>query len=60
MVRIPEVREAIGAVLLSLGDGNWRMGDGLYLILVQLTNRSLSSISCVRLFLLLAFIPFLR
>ena len=27
--RIPDVQEAAGAVLLSLGDGNWRMGDGM-------------------------------
>lgn len=27
--RIPDVQEAVGAVLLSLGDGNWRMGDGM-------------------------------
>ncbi|KAH7910959.1 Cullin repeat-like-containing domain protein [Hygrophoropsis aurantiaca] len=26
--RIPEVQEAVGSALLSLGDGNWKMGDG--------------------------------
>jgi len=26
--RLPEVREAVGAMLLSLGDGNWKMGEG--------------------------------
>jgi len=29
MERIPDVQEAVGAALLSLGDGNWRMGDGM-------------------------------
>ena len=29
MERIPEVGEAVGSALLSLGDGNWRMGDGM-------------------------------
>src|SRR6266436_2906714 len=29
MERIPDVEEAIGSALLSLGDGNWRMGDGM-------------------------------
>ncbi|KAH7922923.1 hypothetical protein BV22DRAFT_1036983 [Leucogyrophana mollusca] len=28
MERIPEVQEAVGSALLSLGDGNWKMGDG--------------------------------
>ena len=48
--RIPDVQEAVGAVLLSLGVGNWRMRDGMPItkILVQVMNRSLSSISCVR------------
>ncbi|TFY63520.1 hypothetical protein EVG20_g6281 [Dentipellis fragilis] len=27
--QLPDVREAVGAVLLALGDGNWRMGDGV-------------------------------
>jgi len=26
--RIPEVQEAVGAALLALGDGNWKMGEG--------------------------------
>ena len=29
MERVPEVLEAVGSALLSLGDGNWRMGDGM-------------------------------
>lgn len=29
MERLPDVKEAVGAALLSLGDGNWRMGDGI-------------------------------
>lgn len=28
MERLPEVREAAGSVLLVLGDGNWKMGEG--------------------------------
>ncbi|GJE99593.1 exocyst complex component EXO70 [Phanerochaete sordida] len=27
--RLPEVREAVGAALLTLGDGNWKMGQGV-------------------------------
>ena len=27
--RIPDAQEAVGVVLLSLGDGDWRMGDGM-------------------------------
>ena len=48
--RIPDAQEAVGAVLLSLGVGNRRMGDGMPItkILVQVMNKSLSSISCVR------------
>ncbi|KDQ53737.1 hypothetical protein JAAARDRAFT_161423 [Jaapia argillacea MUCL 33604] len=26
---IPEVKDAVGSALLTLGDGNWRMGDGI-------------------------------
>ncbi|KAG9313322.1 Cullin repeat-like-containing domain protein [Chiua virens] len=26
--RIPEVQDAVGAALLALGDGNWKMGEG--------------------------------
>ena len=29
MENIPDVEEAVGSTLLSLGDGNWRMGDGM-------------------------------
>ena len=29
MEHIPGVEEAVGSALLSLGDGNWRMGDGM-------------------------------
>ncbi|KAH9948038.1 Cullin repeat-like-containing domain protein [Amylocystis lapponica] len=28
MERIPELQDAVGAILLSLGDGNWKMGEG--------------------------------
>jgi exocyst complex protein 7 len=27
--RIPEVQDAAGSALLMLGDGNWKMGEGL-------------------------------
>ncbi|KAI0073224.1 hypothetical protein K474DRAFT_1666843 [Panus rudis PR-1116 ss-1] len=27
--RIPEVRDAVASALLTLGDGNWKMGDGV-------------------------------
>ena len=27
--RIPDAQEAVGVVLLSLGDWNWRIGDGI-------------------------------
>ena len=29
--RILDAQEAVGAVLLSLGDWNWRMGDGMHI-----------------------------
>jgi len=29
MERIPDVKEAVGSALLTLGDGNWKMGDGM-------------------------------
>ena len=27
--RLPEVKTAVGSALLKLGDGNWRMGEGV-------------------------------
>lgn len=27
--RLPEVKDAVGAALMTLGDGNWRMGEGV-------------------------------
>lgn len=27
--KIPEVKDAVGAALLTLGDGNWKMGEGM-------------------------------
>lgn len=27
--RVPDVRTAVGSTLLTLGDGNWKMGDGV-------------------------------
>jgi exocyst complex protein 7 len=27
--RLPEVQDAVGAALLTLGDGNWKMGEGI-------------------------------
>ena len=27
--KIPEVRDAVGSALVALGDGNWRMGEGI-------------------------------
>ena len=29
MVALPAVQEAVGAALLTLGDGNWKMGEGV-------------------------------
>jgi exocyst complex protein 7 len=29
MERIPEVRSAVGSTLVTLGDGNWKMGEGV-------------------------------
>ena len=29
MDRLPEVQAAVGTALVTLGDGNWKMGDGL-------------------------------
>ncbi|KZT18946.1 exocyst complex component exo70 subunit [Neolentinus lepideus HHB14362 ss-1] len=29
MERIPNVKDAVGSALLTLGDGNWKMGDGM-------------------------------
>lgn len=29
MDRLPEVQAAVGAALVTLGDGNWKMGDGM-------------------------------
>ena len=29
MVAIPPVQEAVGSALLTLGDGNWKMGEGV-------------------------------
>ena len=29
MVAIPAVQEAVGSALLTLGDGNWKMGEGV-------------------------------
>ena len=29
MERLPEVQSAVGAALLKLGDGNWKMGEGV-------------------------------
>jgi len=27
--RVPEVKTAVGSALLKLGDGNWKMGEGI-------------------------------
>ena len=27
--RVPEVKAAVGSALLKLGDGNWKMGEGI-------------------------------
>ena len=29
MDRLPEVQSAVGSALLTLGDGNWKMGEGM-------------------------------
>lgn len=29
MERLPEVKDAVAAALLTLGDGNWKMGEGV-------------------------------
>lgn len=29
LLAIPSVQEAAGSALLTLGDGNWKMGEGL-------------------------------
>jgi exocyst complex component 7 len=29
MERLLQVREAVGPALLTLGDGNWKMGEGV-------------------------------
>jgi exocyst complex protein 7 len=29
MQNIPEVKPAVGSALVTLGDGNWKMGDGV-------------------------------
>ena len=29
MQRIPEVKTAVGSALVALGDGNWKMGEGI-------------------------------
>ncbi|KAG6371893.1 Cullin repeat-like-containing domain protein [Boletus reticuloceps] len=36
--RIPEVQEAVGAALLALGDGNWKMGEGKQIGKAQKTS----------------------
>jgi exocyst complex protein 7 len=27
--RVPQVKTAVGSALLKLGDGNWKMGEGI-------------------------------
>lgn len=29
MERLPEVQDAVASALLTLGDGNWKMGEGV-------------------------------
>lgn len=40
MERLPEVQSAVGAALLKLGDGNWKMGEGVRVGMTAKTEES--------------------